>query len=488
MGPDSRLTFMSQCVFMLFFLTVSFENGFCDDGYLTYHDLIASPATSVAVDGLVRLDLKLPSSIAVSPDGRQVYVADAYAPPSISVIDVNEMRQTDVVHFSGHGAISAIATSGNGTDIYAALSKGEQGELVEISVADHGVTRTLSLDYAPLDLAVDEVANLIFVLTKKKVYHISLDGFEIVEDLNAGRDPVKIRQSEKNRQFFVTNAGSRSVTVITAEANSTRIRDVAVPSVPWDVMALYQDNSDTTASSNVTSDNVTSESFLHGRLFVAPFHSDHLVVYSLPDLRQNALIFTGSAPTMLESTSAHDILFVLRTCPSALLSVDPDNLRVIKSFNLPVASPRDMAMTADDSHILISADNGNLYFVPVDQFRNRQPEPEPVYHFTVYFDLDKAVIKPGFKSMLDRLAERLKSTMEKVELDGYTCDLGPETHNDKLSLRRAEAVRAYLEAMGVPEERIRIKGFGEANPSVPNINTDNRRLNRRVEIEVKDGT
>jgi OOP family OmpA-OmpF porin len=255
---------------------------------------------------------------------------------------------------------------------------------------------------------------------------------------------------------------------LTPDANSTKLIDIPVNSVPWDVFDVHR--SDGKAVFN--------------RIFAALFHSDHLAVFNMSDMQQTGVVFTGSAPTMLESSHSGEMLFVLRTCFSAMVSVDPENLHIIKAFNLPVPSPRDMAITKDDLYLLVSSDNGNLYFIPSAQFFNKKAKPVET-HFRVLFDLDKAVIKPEFYKLLDQLAGRLKKTGEKVELDGYTCDLGTELHNKKLSLKRSESVREYLRDKGVPQKNITIKGFGDASPYAPNKDEKHRRLNRRVEIEIK---
>ena len=67
---------------------------------------------------------------------------------------------------------------------------------------------------------------------------------------------------------------------------------------------------------------------------------------------------------------------------------------------------------------------------------------------------------------------------------GHTDSMGSEAHNQRLSLRRAEAVKAYLVNQGVPAERIRTEGRGEAQPVASNDTAQGRALNRRVDITV----
>lgn len=72
----------------------------------------------------------------------------------------------------------------------------------------------------------------------------------------------------------------------------------------------------------------------------------------------------------------------------------------------------------------------------------------------------------------------------KVEIGGYTDDVGPTDQNLALSQRRAAAVSAYLAAKGVDGARLTAKGYGEDNPTVPNDSDENRGRNRRIEFKV----
>ncbi len=103
----------------------------------------------------------------------------------------------------------------------------------------------------------------------------------------------------------------------------------------------------------------------------------------------------------------------------------------------------------------------------------------------VSFDFDSAEIKPAFRPTLERLAEVLiKYDRSRALIVGHTDSVGPEDYNLELSLRRAEAVRRALIDHGVPPERLRAEGRGEAEPRATNATEAGRQLNRRVEILV----
>jgi hypothetical protein len=61
--------------------------------------------------------------------------------------------------------------------------------------------------------------------------------------------------------------------------------------------------------------------------------------------------------------------------------------------------------------------------------------------------------------------------------------VGSNAYNQKLSQRRADAVKAWLVSKGIPSERIIAVGYGEGRPRVSNDTEDNRRLNRRIEFK-----
>ena len=101
------------------------------------------------------------------------------------------------------------------------------------------------------------------------------------------------------------------------------------------------------------------------------------------------------------------------------------------------------------------------------------------------FDFDKAVLKPEGKARLDDLIGKLKAVnLEVVIAIGHTDSIGSKAYNQKLSLRRADAVKAYLVSKGIEANRIQTGGRGETQPIADNKTREGRAKNRRVEIEV----
>lgn len=101
------------------------------------------------------------------------------------------------------------------------------------------------------------------------------------------------------------------------------------------------------------------------------------------------------------------------------------------------------------------------------------------------FDFDRAVLKPAGKAALDGLvADLSKLDVETVIAVGHTDATGSDRYNQGLSIRRVEAVKAYLVSKGVPADRIKTEGKGEADPVASNQTREGRAQNRRVEVEV----
>lgn len=119
------------------------------------------------------------------------------------------------------------------------------------------------------------------------------------------------------------------------------------------------------------------------------------------------------------------------------------------------------------------------------------PAPAPAaaakvtYAADAFFDFDKAVLKPEGKAKLDDLVGKVKDiNLEVVIAVGHTDATGTDGYNQKLSIRRSEAVKAYLVSKGIEKNRVYTEGKGEAQPVADNKTREGRAKNRRVEVEV----
>jgi outer membrane protein OmpA-like peptidoglycan-associated protein len=108
----------------------------------------------------------------------------------------------------------------------------------------------------------------------------------------------------------------------------------------------------------------------------------------------------------------------------------------------------------------------------------------------VLFDFDKAVLLPKAQQTLEKAAQVIRDRAKgEVRIDGYTDAKGSDAYNQKLSERRAEAVKAWFVKQGkLRNVKFVTQGLGAKNPVAPNTkpdgsdNPDGRQKNRRVEI------
>jgi OOP family OmpA-OmpF porin len=118
------------------------------------------------------------------------------------------------------------------------------------------------------------------------------------------------------------------------------------------------------------------------------------------------------------------------------------------------------------------------------------PPPAPTsekvtFAADAFFDFGKSTLKPEAKAKLDDLVAKTSGVnLEVIIAVGHTDSVGGDAFNQKLSVSRAEAVKAYLTSKGVEKNRVYTEGKGEKQPVADNKTAEGRAKNRRVEIEV----
>jgi outer membrane protein OmpA-like peptidoglycan-associated protein len=99
------------------------------------------------------------------------------------------------------------------------------------------------------------------------------------------------------------------------------------------------------------------------------------------------------------------------------------------------------------------------------------------------FAFDKAELRTEDRELLSRIAGILMTAHDyTISVNGHTDDVGSETYNQKLSERRAQAVRDYMVEAGLPAEIFSVTGHGKSLPLVPGRTEAARAKNRRVEL------
>lgn len=103
----------------------------------------------------------------------------------------------------------------------------------------------------------------------------------------------------------------------------------------------------------------------------------------------------------------------------------------------------------------------------------------------ILFDVGKSELKSAAMTNIQNLAKSLKDNPEtNVLIIGHTDNTGSDEFNNRLSERRAEAVKTFAMNQGIMNNRFQVEGKGEAEPIADNTNEDGRAKNRRVEIVI----
>jgi WD40 repeat protein/outer membrane protein OmpA-like peptidoglycan-associated protein/Mg-chelatase subunit ChlD len=103
----------------------------------------------------------------------------------------------------------------------------------------------------------------------------------------------------------------------------------------------------------------------------------------------------------------------------------------------------------------------------------------------IFFEYDKSRLTATSKGELNQVYKFLKNYPSlQIEVAGHTDSMGSEQYNENLSLARAKSVKNYLTRKGIPENRIKVVGYGEKRPVATNSTEKGREQNRRVEFEI----
>ena len=163
---------------------------------------------------------------------------------------------------------------------------------------------------------------------------------------------------------------------------------------------------------------------------------------------------------------------------TSAVTVGADNRRTVLDKPYSAAAVDTQGNIAAKS---LSAEEANRTFA--DALAAQPPRP---VSFTLYFETNSADVTPSSKPALDALlAEVAKRQAVEVQVTGHTDRIGSEADNDRLSLQRAEAVRAMLIQRGINASFLRAVGRGEREPLIPTPDEQAEPRNRRVEVIVR---
>ena len=114
-----------------------------------------------------------------------------------------------------------------------------------------------------------------------------------------------------------------------------------------------------------------------------------------------------------------------------------------------------------------------------------KPVLSHIHTFSVQFPFDSSAIAPKYNAEIQDFAQSMKENPNQTAIiSGHTDSTGDANYNEKLSQRRADAVKEAIIQEGVEAERLQSKGYGEARPIADNATKEGRAQNRRVEAEI----
>jgi len=112
-----------------------------------------------------------------------------------------------------------------------------------------------------------------------------------------------------------------------------------------------------------------------------------------------------------------------------------------------------------------------------------KPAPLDLDALRIQFAFDDYTLSTRAEENLEKIAAWMKKKPQtKIQVQGYTCDIGTAEYNLALGDRRASSAKNYLETMGVETSRLSTISYGEERPRVPDTDEPNRSLNRRDEF------
>ena len=158
-----------------------------------------------------------------------------------------------------------------------------------------------------------------------------------------------------------------------------------------------------------------------------------------------------------------------------------------------IAAPKAAAVVVQATPKAAPAASAKAAPAPARAPAKAAPKPAPApaaatkvtYAADAFFDFDKSVLKAEGKAKLDDLVGKVKGiNLEVIIAVGHTDSVGSDAYNQKLSVKRSDAVKAYLVSKGIEKNRVYTEGKGEKQPVADNKTSAGRSKNRRVEIEV----
>lgn len=162
------------------------------------------------------------------------------------------------------------------------------------------------------------------------------------------------------------------------------------------------------------------------------------------------------------------------------------NIKIPKGVDIEVSAKKDGFISLS-KHFSFRTDKDYQVLTNINLFVEPLRRGNNIGHAPIFFDRSSPRFMPNSMPELRRLAQILKNNPTlNIEIQGHTDNIGNSDDLLKLSLERANSVRAFLAGQGVSSNRLSIKGLGAKYPIGGNASEEERRKNRRVEIKVSN--
>jgi len=211
---------------------------------------------------------------------------------------------------------------------------------------------------------------------------------------------------------------------------------------------------------------------------------------SAPIFRPNLTLVTGIIYDSQTQAPLEATITIIDNVRAETLAVLTSNAATGKYLiSLPAGKNYGIAVTAPGyafhSENFIVEESMGYREVRKDIGLNRYKAGTTIILRNIFFDFDKATLRPESKVELDRVYTILtENPRMKVRIAGHTDNIGSEEYNQRLSEARAKAVYDYLISRGISPDRLSYIGYGESRPIDTNETSEGRQNNRRVELEI----
>lgn len=196
----------------------------------------------------------------------------------------------------------------------------------------------------------------------------------------------------------------------------------------------------------------------------------------------DALDFAKAKPVFADSASVADFTLTVGgdTITLAGTAVSPDQKNTIDTDAKRIWSNLNVV-----DNLAINSPAASASPTTAASCANLQSAINTLTDGALTFESNLGSLTASDEQVLTRVADKLKACPNAhVAINGYADSTGNTSLNVPLSEERAQTVAGFLEAHGVPGDRLTTTGFGSANPIAPNGTDDGRAQNRRVEIVV----